>query len=57
MPRQVKVYNDGGHYIGIPPKNFSGGKNKTRKPNTMPTNTTQEKFETAYLESQSLPKK
>lgn len=65
MPyKNTKVYSDGGHYIAIPPENFPSGKRKRRKPKltakpktdgTPPT--PKEKFETAYAESQKLPKR
>lgn len=60
----TKVYSDGSHYIAIPPENFPSRK-KRRKPKP-PTNpktdgtpptTPKEKFETAYAESQKLPKR
>ena len=57
MPRQVKVYSDGGHYIGIPPENFSSGKRKGGKKRPIPTSTPNEAFEKAYSESKSLPRK
>lgn len=61
----TKVYTDGSHYIAIPPENFPSRK-KRRKPKpptnqktdeTPPTATPKEKFETAYAESQKLPKR
>lgn len=61
----TKVYSDGSHYIAIPPENFPSRK-KRRKPKpptnqktdeTPPTATPKEKFETAYAESQKLPKR
>lgn len=64
MPyKDTKVYFDGSHYIAIPPENFpSKRKRKKSKPpkpkqdeNAPPT--PKEKFETAYAESQSLPKR
>ena len=65
MPyRETKVYFDGGHYIAIPPENFPSSTRKRKKPkppkpkqdgNTPPT--PKEKFETAYSESQQLPKR
>ncbi len=65
MPyRETKVYFDGGHYIAIPPENFPSSTRKRKKPkppkpkqneNTPPT--PKEKFETAYAESQALPKR
>lgn len=68
MPyKDTKVYFDGSHYIAIPPENFTSGKRKRRKPKpqqttiqtdgTPPTPTPKEKFETAYKESQALPKR
>ena len=68
MPyREAKVYYDGSHYIAIPPENFPSGKRKRRKPKPKPTTkpktdgtpptTPKEKFETAYSESQQLPKR
>ena len=61
--KQAKVYNDGGHYIAIPPENFPRYR-KRHKPkpkpkaqtNNAPT-TPKEKFETAYAESQSQPRR
>lgn len=63
---ETKIYSDGGHYIAIPKENFPSYKRKRKKPNpkqlkiqtgeTQPT-TPKEKFETAYKESQSLPKR
>lgn len=65
MPyRETKVYFDGGHYIAIPPENFPSSTRKRKKPkpskpkqdeNALPP--PKEKFETAYKESQSLPKR
>lgn len=61
MPyKDTKVYFDGSHYIAIPPENFTSGKHKRRKPKpttTQKNETTKEKFETAYAESQALPKR
>lgn len=68
MPyKDTKVYFDGSHYIAIPPENFTSGKRKRRraKPQqtailtdgTPPTPIPKEKFETAYKESQTLPKR
>ena len=61
MPyRDTKVYSDGSHYIAIPPDNFPSKKRKRRKfkPTTVKAVDTQkEKFETAYAESQKLPKR
>lgn len=67
MPyRETKIYSDGGHFIAIPPENFPRYKRKRKKP--QPTQikvqktkahspTPKEKFETAYAESQKLPKR
>lgn len=65
MPyKDTNVYSDGSHYIAIPPENFPSRK-KRRKPKP-PTNpktdgtpptTPKERFETAYAESQKLPKR
>lgn len=55
----TKVYSDGGHYIAIPPENFPSRKKRRKpKPTTVKAVDTQkEKFETAYAESQKLPKR
>ncbi len=57
----VKVYYDGSHYIGIPQENFSHGKGikKQSKTAVPPPEQTElkAKFETAYKESQNLPKR
>lgn len=63
---ETKIYSDGGHFIAIPPENFPSNKRKRKKPK--PTQikvqktkahspTPKEKFETAYAESQKLPKR
>ena len=65
MPyRETKVYFDGGHYIAIPPENFPSSTRKRKKPkqpkpktDETPPTTPKEKFETAYKESQQLPKR
>ncbi len=64
---ETKVYSDGGHYIAIPPENFPSKQRKRKKPKPKPTTkpktdgtpptTPKDKFETAYKESQSLPKR
>jgi len=62
---ETKVYSDGGHYIAIPPENFPSKQRKRKKPKPTttpktdgtPPTTPKEKFETAYKESQSLPKR
>ena len=63
----MKIYYDGGHYVGIPQGAFPSGKGCKRravKPmreqstaEVMPPETPKERFETAYKESQSLPKR
>ena len=63
----MKIYFDGGHYVGIPQGAFPSGKGCKRravKPmkqqttaNVTPPETPKERFETAYKESQSLPKR
>ena len=62
MPyRETKVYFDGGHYIAIPPENFPSSTRKRKKPkpkqNENAPPTPKDKFETAYSESQQLPKR
>lgn len=67
MPyRETKIYSDGGHFIAIPPDNFPNYKRKRKKPKPIQTKiqtdekqppTPKEKFETAYAESQKLPKR
>ena len=60
MPYQkTKVYNDGSHYIAIPPDNFPHRKRRYKpkpKKEEMP-DSPKAKFETAYTESQSFPKR
>ena len=54
-----KVYYDGSHFIAIPPDNFPRYK-KRRKPKPKKEekhDTPKEKFEMAYTESQSLPRR
>ncbi len=65
--QNVKVYYDGSHYIGIPQGAFPSGKGCKRRvvksmkqlstTNKISLETPKERFETAYKESQSLPKK
>ena len=59
MPYRVsKIYYDGSHYIAVPKETFpsrKGGKT-TRKCNPQ-TDSIKAKFETAYAESQTLPKR
>ncbi len=57
---QTKVYFDGSHYIGIPKDNFPHGKSCKRKKTksyNAKQDTCKEKFDIAYKESLSLPKK
>ncbi len=57
---KTKVYFDGSHYIGIPKDNFPHGKSCKRKKTkscNAKQDTCKEKFEIAYKDSQSLPKK
>ena len=56
----TKVYFDGSHYIGIPKENYPHGKGckKQSAANPTPEQTERKaKFETAYKESQSLPRR
>lgn len=65
--QKAKIYHDGSHYVAIPQGAFPGGKGCKRravKPmqqltltNESPPETLKERFETAYKESQSLPKR
>lgn len=55
--RKAKVYYDGSHYIAIPPENFTGGKPKRLSPLPPVQAEVKAKFETAYTESQRLPKR
>ena len=60
---EVKIYNDGSHYIGIPKENFPRRKSRKKpKPPKLPKDeqtpeTPKDKFEKAYSESQALPKR
>ena len=59
MPiKDAKIYNDGSHFIAIPPENFTSGKHK-KQPLKKATaqDTKKQAFETAYKESQSLHKR
>ena len=56
----TKVYFDGSHYIGIPKGNYPHGKGCKKQSRAIPTPEQTERkaeFETAYKESQSLPKR
>ena len=65
--QKAKIYHDGSHYIAIPKGAYPSGKGCKRRvskptkqqPPTIdsPPETTKERFETAYKESLSLPKK
>lgn len=61
MPYQKsKVYYDGSHYIAIPQENFKRKQHNRKRSKTTTTtivDQTKQKFETAYAESQSLPKR
>ncbi len=53
----AKIYNDGSHFIAIPPENFTSGKHKKQSPKPKTKDTKKQAFETAYKESMSLPKR
>ena len=63
----MKIYFDGGHYVGIPQGAFPSGKGCKRlavksmkqqsTADVTPLETQKKRFETAYKESQSLPKR
>lgn len=53
----AKIYNDGSHFIAIPPENFTSGKHKKQPPKAITQDTKKQAFETAYKESMSLPKR
>lgn len=65
--KSAKIYHDGSHYVAIPKGAFPNGKGckrrvvkpmKQQPPTTeSPPKTTKDRFETAYKESLSLPKK
>ena len=66
--KSAKVYNDGSHFIAIPSDAFPHRRRKSTQQNLClkkdelprsdsPPETTKERFETAYKESLSLPKK
>ena len=55
--KDAKIYNDGSHFIAIPPENFTSGKHKKQPPKSTTQDTKKQAFETAYKESQSLPKR
>lgn len=65
--QKAKIYHDGSHYVAIPQGAYPSGKDCKRpkvKPmqqlsltNESPPETPKERFEKAYKESQSLPKR
>lgn len=56
--QDCKVYFDGGHYIAVPKENFPSRKGRNTSKKISPqTDTKKAKFETAYAESQILPKR
>lgn len=59
MPYQAsKIYYDGSHYIAVPKENFPSRKGrKTARKSNPQTDSIKAKFETAYAESQALPKR
>ena len=59
MPYQEsKIYFDGSHYITVPKENFPSHKGrKTVKETIVQTDTPKVEFETAYRESQALPRR
>lgn len=59
MPYQEsKIYFDGSHYIAVPKENFPSRKGrKAVKKTVIQADTPKERFETAYKESQALPKR
>ena len=58
MPYKAsKIYYDGSHYIAVPKENFPSRKcGKTARKSNSQTDSVKAKFETAYAESQALPK-
>ena len=58
MPyRASKIYYDGSHYISAPKENFPSRKGrKTARKSNSQTDSVKAKYETAYVESQALPK-
>ena len=59
MPYQAsKIYYDGSHYIAVPKETFPSCKGrKTARKSNLQTDSVKAKFETAYAESQALPKR
>lgn len=54
---KAKVYYDGSHFIATPPENFPRRKRRYQPKKEEKLDTPKEKFETAYAESQSLPRR
>ena len=59
MPYKAsKIYYDGSHYIAVPKENFPSRKcGKAARKSDTQTDSVKAKFETAYAESQALPKR
>ena len=59
MPYKAsKIYYDGSHYIAVPKENFPSRKcGKAARKSSTQTDSVKAKFETAYAESQALPKR
>lgn len=57
--RAAKISFDGSHYIATPRENFPRGKKRRRSAPTVSEQETEQKeqFESAYRESQQLPRK
>ncbi len=56
--QKAKVYYDGSHFIAMPPENFPRRKRRYKpKPKREVSDSPKAKFEMAYSESQSLPKR
>lgn len=56
--QESKIYFDGSHYIAVPKENFPSRKGrKAVKKTKKQEDTPKERFETAYKESQTLPKR
>lgn len=54
---KAKVYFDGSHFIATPPENFPRRKRRYQPKKEEKHDTPKEKFETAYAESQRLPRR
>ena len=57
--KEAKISFDGSHYIATPKENFPRGHKRRRSSRPMPDKEAEQKeqFETAYKESQKLPRK